>query len=350
MRVGLMTLGDHLPDPASGKRTSQEARYRQIVDLATRAESLGFDSVWVGEHHLCDYIVPAPPVLLAAIAGRTQTLRLGTSVTLLPNLDPVRAAEDYASLDLLSGGRAELVVGRGILRRTYADFGQDVAQSRRAFVEKLELLLRLWSEEDVQWQGEFRTPLEGVTVQPRPAQRPHPPVWVGGGSSFDSIDLAARLGLPLMLPSVIAPLALFRPHVERYRENFVACGPGRDRPRVGACSHVHVARDSQVALERWRPHHEQYLNWVTRELVPWGAGPNVDGLTDLPYPEFDVIFEQIAVWGSPKKVTERLLEFRELFDLDLHLAMFDHGGIPEKTLLESLELFGEHVLPALTKR
>ena len=148
MKQGLLTLGDWLPDPHTGERISQAQRHRQFVELAVRGESLGFDSVWLGEHHLCDYILSAPPVVLAAIAERTTTLRLGTAVTLLGTLDPVRAAEDYATLDALSRGRVEVVAGRGVLSRTYRDFGFDPHASREQYREHVELLLRLWTERD----------------------------------------------------------------------------------------------------------------------------------------------------------------------------------------------------------
>jgi alkanesulfonate monooxygenase SsuD/methylene tetrahydromethanopterin reductase-like flavin-dependent oxidoreductase (luciferase family) len=346
MKSGLLILGDHLPDPLTRERTSQAARHRQFVELAVRGEQLGFDSVWLGEHHMCDYILSSPPVVLAAIAERTKRLRLGTGVTLLGSLDPVRAAEDYATVDALSGGRVELVVGRGILRSTYSDFGKDPERSREIYCENLELLLRLWSDVDVHWSGHFRTPLEGVTVEPRPVQRPHPPIWVGGGTSKESIDLAARLGLRLMLPSVLAPPTAFVHLVERYREQYAAAGHDPAKLRVGACSHVHVARDARAARKRWEPYHMAYISWVTRLVQESGSTVGPGGLP--PPPDFETLIRGPSICGDPAEVTERILEMQERVGLDLHLAMFDHGGIPEKALLESLDLFGERVIPALS--
>jgi alkanesulfonate monooxygenase SsuD/methylene tetrahydromethanopterin reductase-like flavin-dependent oxidoreductase (luciferase family) len=350
VKEGLLILGDHLPDPHSGERVSQAQRHRQFVELAVRAEALGFDSVWLGEHHLCDYILSSPPVVLAAIASLTRDLRLGTAVTLLGNLDPVRAAEDYATVDALSGGRVEVVAGRGVLKRTYRDFGHDPADSRALYRENIELLLRLWTETDVHWSGRFRAPLDGVTVTPGPVQKPHPPLWIGGGSSVDSVDLAASLGLPLMLPSVLAPPQAFLPMVERYRARFASAGHTHAKPRVGACSHVHVAEDSETARRRWQPYHMNYLDWVTGLMV-WG-GINIDGSTGStrsPSLDFERLILGPSVCGSPAEVADRILGMREALGLDLHIAMFDHGGMPEKLVFETLELFGARVLPELVR-
>ena len=350
MKEGLLILGDHLADPHSGERVSQAQRHRQFVDLAVRAEALGFDSVWLGEHHLCDYILSSPPVVLAAIASLTSRLRLGTAVTLLGNLDPVRAAEDYATLDALSGGRVEMVAGRGVLKRTYRDFGRDPEDSRALYRENVELLLRLWTESDVHWSGRFRASLDGVTVTPAPVQKPHPPLWIGGGSSVDSVDLAASLGLPLMLPSVLAPPQAFAPMAERYREKFQAARHPHAVPRIGACSHVHVAEDSETARRRWKPYHMNYLGWVMG-LMAWG-GVNADApgaLGRTPSFDFERLIAGPSVCGSPAEVADRILGMREALDLDLHIAMFDHGGMPEKLVLETLELFGTRVLPEIDR-
>jgi alkanesulfonate monooxygenase SsuD/methylene tetrahydromethanopterin reductase-like flavin-dependent oxidoreductase (luciferase family) len=353
MREGLLILGDHLPDPHTGRKTTGAQRHRQIVELAVRGEALGFDSVWLGEHHLCDYILSSPPVVLAAIAERTTRLRLGTGVTLLGSLDPVRAAEDYATVDGLSGGRVEVVAGRGVLRRTYSDFGYDPDRSRELYEENVACLLAAWSEAPAHFDAKHRPPLRGVTVHPRPVQRPHPPLWIGGGSSFASVDLAARLGLPLMLPSVLAAPSAFAPYVARYRERFVAGGVGRERPVVGACSHVHVAPDSHAARERWRPYHMQYIRWVTSELIPWG-GANLS-LTEEraagpppPGPDYAALLRGPSLCGSPAEVADRIGAMRDQLGLDLHIAMFDHGGIPDALLAEATELFAAKVIPEVT--
>lgn len=213
LQIGLLSLGDCLDDPVGGGRPTPAERQRAIVESAVQAERLGFDSAWLGEHPFCDSVLSAPPVVLAAIAARTERLRLGgqlrwptrneakpseahpsgTGLTVLANLDPVRAAEDYATLDGISGGRVELVAGRGLLADPDEAFGQETDESRERFRENVELLLRLWTETEVSWSGRFRAPLERVTVEPRPVQQPHPPIWVGGHSPA-ALRRAVRFG------------------------------------------------------------------------------------------------------------------------------------------------------------
>jgi alkanesulfonate monooxygenase SsuD/methylene tetrahydromethanopterin reductase-like flavin-dependent oxidoreductase (luciferase family) len=341
--IGVLSLGDCLADPVGGGRPTPAARHRAIVESAVAAEALGFDSVWLGEHHFCDYVMSAPPVVLAAIAARTRRLRLGTGVTLLANLDPVRVAEDYATLDGLSGGRVELVAGRGILADTYEAFGQKIDESRERFRENLELLRRLWSETEVTFRGRFRAPLDRVTVEPRAVQQPHPPLWVGGGSSVHSADLAAELGLPLMLPSVLAPPAEFAPLVARYRRRAEQAGHDPARLRIGACNHVHVRAASRAAREAWLPYYSNYLRfvdgvWRQRELVHPGARIDLD---------VERLLGGVAICGSPAEAVDRILAQRETLGLDVQLLMFDLGGLPEAELLATLELFARDALPSL---
>lgn len=325
MRVGLLSLGDCHDDPVAGTKTSPAQRHRAIVDEAVLAESLGFDAVWLGEHHPCDSVLAAPPVVLAAIAARTARIRLGAGVTRLASLDPVRVAEDYATVDAISNGRVELSVGRGILVDTDEGFGQKPDESRERFRENLELLRRLWNETGVSWSGRFRAPLDRVTVEPRPVQAPHPPIWVGGESSPASVDLAVELGLPLMLPSVLAPPADLLPLVQRYRERWDAAGRDPAGARVACCNHVHVAANSQQARLARRDREGQALGAV-RDSERLLAG---------------------IVCGSPGEVVDRIAATRETLGLDLHLSIFDLGGLPPAQVARTLELFATQVLPHL---
>lgn len=332
MEFGLLSLGDHLPHPSTGERVTQGTRLRSIVDSGVRAEELGFSTVAIGEHHFNDYIVSSPLMMLSAIAAQTSTIRLTTAVTLLPILDPVRVAEDFATLDQLSNGRAELTLGRGISSDGYAEFGTDMANSRELLAEKLDLLRALLGDnQPVRWNGDFRPGLDGITVQPRPVQS-NPRIWMGTGMSEESVRWAAKLGLPLMLPSIFKPVEAWRDLVALYRELMAESGRA-DQAFVGSCSHVHVARESQTAREEWRPYLTQYADWANEMR---GVTAKVD---------YDAIVNGPAMCGSPAEIAERLQSVKEVLEPDLHLAVFDIGGLSHTELTRTTELFASEVIP-----
>ncbi len=345
MRVGLMSLGDQIADPVTGQLLSASERHRMLVEAAAVADQVGFYSFNVGEHHGIRYITSSPPVILAAIAERTETLRVGTAVALIANLDPWRVAEDYATVDALSGGRVDLVVGRGnFFVTTYELFGRDVNDSRAMFEEAVELILAAWERQPVHWVGEFRPPIDGVPLQPPPVQQPHPPIWIGGGTSNETAELAGRLGLKLMLPSAFGAPGAFQRIVDVYREAFVPAHPG-DQAHIGACWHVNVRDTSQEARARWEPRYRAYHEWMhvlLREVNP--------DLPDYLLKPFD--FEWLttkgpAIVGSPAEVAERLVELSDLLSVDTHLVKMDMGGLPAEDYLAMVDRFGREVLPLL---
>lgn len=347
MRTGLLSLGDLITDPVTGLRRSPAERHRNLVDQAVWAEEAGFDSVHFGEHHFSRYIMSAPQVVLAAVAERTTTLRLSTGVTLAANLDPVRIAEDYATVDALSNGRIEPCFGRGTLfPDVYSEFGQDEPLAKERFAESLELVQRLWTEENVSWNGRFRPPLHDVTVHPRPTQSPRPPMWVGGGFSLDSVELAARLGCWLLLPTVIGSWEMFRPAVEHYVDAWEKYGHDPAARRIGAICHFCVAPTSQEARRRFEPRYMQYL----RELQGWQAeSAQRAGATplSLPLQSFDDMVATIAVCGSPAEVLDRFAAMREVLHLDTQVMMTDMGGMPDPEIRSTIAAAAEHVLPVL---
>jgi alkanesulfonate monooxygenase SsuD/methylene tetrahydromethanopterin reductase-like flavin-dependent oxidoreductase (luciferase family) len=343
--LALVSLGDHLPDPTTGREISQAEKFRLMVDSAVRAEAAGFDAVMLGEHHFCGYILSVPQLALAAIAERTTRLRLNTGVTLLPTQDPVRLAEDFATLDVLSSGRAEITVGRGILQSTYRAMDRPISASREIFAESLDLLLRLLTEEKVTWSGQWRAPLEDVTVQPRSVQQPRLPVWVGGGSSPASVDLAARAGTGLMLPGVFGAPKQFAPFADRYREAHAAAGHDPADRHVGTVFHCHVARSSQEARRRWEPYYRSYLAfvddlWDGEDLFDAKVRPSNAF-------DYDRLLRSAAVCGSPAEVADRISQARDLLGLDLAALSLDLGGLPAPLLDEAIDLVGAEVIPAL---
>jgi len=338
LELGLLSLGDLIADPNSGLCRTESQRHRTLVEQAVLAEQVGFDAVHLGEHHGSAYQLSAPAVVLAAIGERTSTLTLSTGVTLAANLDPFRVAEDYATVDVLSGGRAEMVAGRGsFFARTFEIFGQDPQDSKALFDEHVRLLVRLLREENVRHEGPLR-PVHGETTRPRP--HGSLPVWVGGGSSHSSIDLAAELGCPLMLPSVFAPPEAFVEAAERYREQWALAGHAGE-PKVGACCHAHVAPDSQTALGQFRTWYENYWLWVQDLITDYTPHAKAQ-----PF-DYEVMVQGPAVVGSPQQIVDRVGRFVSTLGLDRMIFMFDLGGIPDDVLYATIELFGSDVIPAL---
>ena len=347
MRTGVLSLGDLIRDPVSGVLRTPAQRHRNLIDQAVWAEAAGFDSIHFGEHHFSRYIMSAPQVVLAAVAERTSRLRLSTGVTLAANLDPVRVAEDYATVDAISNGRVEPCFGRGTLfPDVYTEFGQDEPLAKERFAESLELIHRLWTEEDVTWSGRFRPDLHSVTVHPRPTQQPRPPMWVGAGVSIDSVELAARLGCWLMLPTVFGTWEMFRPAVDHYCEAWERHGHDpRDR-RIGAISHFCVARTSQEAHARFAPRYQTYFD----QLMDWRAESAARaGASLFPFPRepYETMVQTIAICGSPAEVLDRFAVAREMLRLDTHLVMTDMGGMPDDDIRRTFDVLASDVLPVL---
>lgn len=328
----LLVLGDHLPDPNTGHQVPEADRITAVVEAAVVAEAAGFTGIAVGEHHFERYVVSAPQLVLASIAARTDTLRLATAVTLLAHGDPVRFAEELATLDVLSGGRAELAVARGVAPRADAAFGIEPDDLRPRFEEGLRLLLRLLTETDVTWRGRYRAPLNRVTVTPRPVRRPD--LWVGSGSAV-SADLAAELGLPLMLPSTLVDPDKYLPIVQRYRERIAAAGHGLGR--VSLPSHLYVGPTTDSARERWAPHLMSYAAFAH----PWrGTGQPSDLIVNE-------LLTGAAVVGDPTAVADQLNDLTARLGLDAHLVLMDAGGLPAADVHDAIRLFGAEVIPRL---
>ena len=344
MEVGLVSLGDNLPHPGGGGRLSAAARFRQLVELGVLAEALGFDTFHLGEHHFSDYILSSPTPVLAAVAERTRRLRLSTAVSLLPHHDPVRVAEDYGTVDVLSGGRVELVGGRGVYRAHYAWFGQDHERGADMLAEAVNLLRLLWREERVSWTGAFRAPLREVTVQPRPVQRPHPPVWLSA-SSPESVDRAIALGCPIVIPTVSvgvdAPPAL----IARYREGWRRAGRNPADARVALHVHCYVgAASTAEAVESWRPFQTGYLSWVLRD-VGGMDGPLPPPLAELATPAAQ------AVCGSVADVAADLeRRLRATGGVERLLVQMDQGALPPHETAAAVMRFATGVLPLLRER
>ena len=344
MKLSLMTLGDQVTDPITGVTETAAQRHRAIVEAAVIADQTGFHAIHIGEHHGLEYTTSAPPVILSAIGERTTHLRLSTAVALAANLDPLRVAEDYATVDALSGGRCEVVVGRGnFFVSTYTLFGQKIEHSHELFHDAVELLLQLWSGTQVNWKGStHRPPITEFVLQPPPVGKM--PLWIGGGASASTAELAARLGLDLMLPSAFGNPALFAPIVETYREKFASYGHTHE-PRIGACWHVNVAETSQTARARWEPRYRTYFE-LMNTIIP-RVNPHPPTFVTKPFDFHYLTTRGPALVGSPNEVADRLNTSAHMLGADTNLIYLDMGGQPAHEYRNMVELIGTRVIPQL---
>ena len=336
MKFLLITLITHTPDPVTGELAAADARLREVVANAELAEELGFDGYGVGERHERPFLSSSPPVVLSHIAARTRRIRLFTAVTTLSLLDPVRAFEDYSMLDNLSGGRLELIIGKGngTAQRELFDVTPEDQWDRNA--EGYELFRKLWQADRVTWSGRFRPPLADAEVWPRPLQQPIR-IWHGSATSRDSVELAARHGDPLFSANVTNPIEPYAELIRHYRERWAFHGHDPAAAVVGAgTAGFHVAARSQDALAEYRPIFEARLA-LQRRLGHEVVFPTLE----------DFVERSSALVGSPAQIVEKVLRYHEEFGHRvLHLSA-DRDGRTPQAHRTALELFQAKVAPEL---
>jgi putative FMN-dependent luciferase-like monooxygenase len=334
MQFGIFTVGDVTPDPTTGRTPTEHERIRSQITIAKKAEEVGLDVVAVGEHHNPPFAAPPnPPVLLANIAAQTERVILSTSTTLITTNDPVRIAEDYAYLQHLADGRVDVMMGRGNTGPVYPWFGKDIRDGINLAIENYALLHRLWREDVVDWEGRFRTPLQGFTSTPRPLDGVPPFVWHGSIRSPEIAEQAAYYGDGFFANHIFWPASHTAKMVSLYRRRFEFYGHGSaDQAIVGLGGQVYMAENSQDAVREFRPYFD---------VAPvYGHGPSLEDFTR----------ETPLTVGSPQQVIERTLGFREYVgDYQRQLFLMDHAGLPLKTVLEQLDLLGEEVVPVLRR-
>lgn len=335
MELGITTFAETMPHPQTGETPSHGERLRQVLDEIVLAEEVGLDVFGVGEHYRPDFASSAPAVVLAAAAGRTSRIRLFPAVTILSTDDPVRVYQQFVTLDLVSGGRAELLVGRGSFIESFPLFGYSLADYEDIFAEKLDLLLRLRDEERVTWSGRFRPPLEGQGIYPRP-ERPLP-IRVAVGGTPRSVVRAATRGLPLALAIIGGSPERFRPLVDLYRRTLTESGFDPDSIGVSVHGHGYVAESTEEAAEQYYEPYALAMSRIGRER---GWGP-------MTRPQYDLMRgpEGSLVVGDPETVAAKIDRWREVLGIDrfeLHISV---GTLPHARVLRSIELFGRRVAP-----
>lgn len=338
MEIGIYTFGD-LPAGARGPQAAQQ-RLKEIVAAAKLADEAGLHVFGVGEHHRSDYAVSAHTVVLGAIAAVTRNIRLTSAVTILSSADPVRVFEDFATLDLLSEGRAELMAGRGAFVESFPLFGFALENYEALYNEKLELLLKLRTDECITWEGRFRPALGGVEVAPRPTQQL--PIWIGAGGTPQSAVRAGQAGLPLNLANIGGEPARFKPFIDLYRKTGLAAGHAAEDLKVAISGHLHVQRDSQRAREAFFSHYSHYMRHnLPQRDVGWA-------ITQSDYAQLASPRGSLFV-GSPQEIADKILYEHELFGHQRFLAQIDIGGMPFAKVAQAIELLAGDVLPTVRR-
>ena len=339
MKFLLITLITHVPDPVTGEKKSSADRLGEVIDAAILAEELGYDGFAVGERHEDPFISSSPPVVLSNIAARTSTIGLFTGVTTLSLLDPVRAFEDYSTLDNLSGGRLELIIGKGNGAAQAELFHVTTADQWDRNREGYELFRLLWASESVTWSGRFRPSLVNAKALPRPLQE-QIRIWHGSATSTDSVDLAARHGDPIFSANVTHPVEPYAELVRHYRQRWEFYGHQPEDALVGAgTAGFYIAPTSQEALATYRPAFEARL-----------AAQRKAGMPVVFESIHDLVARSSALVGSPGQVIDKVGRYHEQLGHEVMHLSADAGGVTPSQQRRSLELFQSDVAPVLRER
>lgn len=339
MELGLYSFGETNPRTANDPQVVAQ-RMRELVAEIELADQVGLDVFGIGEHHRPDFVVSSPAVVLAAAAARTTRIRLTSAVTVLSSDDPVRVFQDFATLDLVSNGRAEIMAGRGSFIESYPLFGQDLDDYDELFAEKLQLLLALRDADVISWKGTHRASIDARGVYPRPLQQPLP-VWIAVGGTPASVVRAGTLGLPLAIAIIGGSPDRFAPLVQLYRDAARRAGHDLATMPVSINSHGFIADTSQRATEIAFPPYLDAMGRIGRER---GWPPPTRRQFDAEISPHGAVFV-----GSPQQVIDKILYEHELFDHQRMLLQFSVGPMQHADIMRSIELFGTVVAPAVRK-
>jgi len=340
MELGLYTFADMQPEGVAGKSVNAQKRIQELMEEIELADQVGLDVFGVGEHHRPDYAVSSPAVILGAAAMKTKNIRLTSAVTVLSSDDPVRVFQDFSTIDQLSGGRAEIMAGRGSFIESFPLFGYNLEDYDELFEEKLSLLIELNKKEKINWKGKHRQSIENRGVYPRPYQA-FLPIWVAAGGTPASAVRAAKLGLPLALAIIGGTPGQFVPFVKLYRDAAAKAGQDTRKLQLGINSHVYIADDSQKAGDEFYPSYATMMNRIGQER----------GWSPLSRQQFDYSrsAKGALVVGSVQEVIDKILYEYELFGNTRFLAQMSVGYMPHKKIMHSIELFGTKVAPVIRK-
>jgi probable LLM family oxidoreductase len=338
MEIGIYTFGEMTVDPTTGSRISAKERIRNLMEEIELADQVGLDIFAIGEHHRPDFAVSSPQIILAAAAERTTNIRLSSAVTVLSSDDPVRVFQDFATVDLLSNGRAEIMAGRGSFIESFPLFGYDLEDYDDLFDEKLQLLVRLNESEQVSWKGKFRPSIPNRGVYPRPYQEKLP-IWVAVGGTPESVVRAATMQLPMLIAIIGGLPDRFVPLAELYRNTAKEEGHDPSELSIGIGSHGFIADKSQDAADQFYPPFADVMTRLGRER---GWPPMNRAQYDMMCTPKGALFV-----GSPQQVIDKILYQYELFGHSRFLLQMSVGTMPHKKMLRAIELYGTVVAPAI---
>jgi probable LLM family oxidoreductase len=337
MEFGFYTFADLELNPSTGLPVNTNQRIKDLIDEIKFADELGVDVFGVGEHHRPDYAISTPTTILAAAAVVTKKIKLSTAVTVLSSEDPVRVFQQFATIDQLSSGRAEIMVGRGSFIESFPLFGYDLKDYDSLFEEKLNLLLKLNESEKIQWSGKLTQSINNLGIFPRPFQK-QIPIWQAVGGTPESAIRAGRLGLPLALAIIGGMPQQFVPFINLYRESWNKQNHKKEF-QLGINSHVYVAEDSKQAGDEFFPSYAEVMSRIGRERG-W-QGMSREQFEYMRTPKGSLLV------GSPQQVIDKILYEHELFGNTRYLAQMGLGNLPHKNLLKSMELFATKVIPVV---
>jgi alkanesulfonate monooxygenase SsuD/methylene tetrahydromethanopterin reductase-like flavin-dependent oxidoreductase (luciferase family) len=348
MKFGLLYIPDYYPE----RYKSASHYYGEMMEQIQHAEELGFDGIFFAEHYVGGYAFPSPPVFAAAVAQRTKRIRLGTGVTLLPLTNPVRTAEEYAMLDVLSGGRLDFGIGRGVLKAEYELFGIDEAESQGRFHEALEVIVQAWTQPSVSFEGKYYT-VRGVAALPKPLQTPYPPIWSACAVTPESFIWAGQKGLhPMLVPFAYPRHQDLKDKLALYWSALKKAGHDSATREILGVYHLYVASSDEEAHALARKHFQQYWRFFSEldRKAAWQSADYKDyqgGLSKLfgsaTYDDLDR--GDCIIFGTPERCVQRLRRAAEDFGLTYPIFEVNFGGFPHKETMKSLEMFAHQVMP-----
>jgi probable LLM family oxidoreductase len=338
MELGISTFVELTPDPATGKTVSPYERMKDVLEEIELADQAGLEVYAIGEHHRPDFVASAPAVIMAAAAATTKNIKLSSAVTVLSSDDPVRVYQQFATVDLISKGRAEIMAGRGSFIESFPLFGYELDDYDSLFEEKLDLLLKINETEKVTWQGKHRAAINNLGVYPRAYQQ-NLPVWIAVGGTPNSVVRAASLGLPLALAIIGGQPAQFKQLVQLYRQ--VSAKAGHGQLPLAVHSHGYVADDSQQAADEFYPSYAHVMTKLGRER---GWPPMSRAQFENARGPYGALLT-----GSPQQVIDKILYEHELFNLSRFLIHISVGTMPHDKVMRSIELFATRVAPEVRK-